>query len=555
MRTEKVTPDQSDVTPTTTGQKEFDILNLTTTDLELASRIKLRKLLVEVDHYWRFYKQGKLNNINVVITSYILLAEELNKRKMVFSVDNHFKRFVRRYSRTHDIGKKLLFAHQDIHQQFTKTHDDTLFDKHTELVEELDELNYAHPSYNDELDQLWQWQKKFDIQHAEADMPVEEFRFNYWLTEQFLECKAKSIYTTALTIPYPKMGSYLKSLSSVFKEYDLKDTRNFRARGWEAPPVYETIELALGKKEDFLIQGYRFYERGPYKIVSSLNPTWSGLEFQFAAHIKDREVVKATIESMHKWVKENNLLKNQKFSLTGKFLHPTEVTWNDLKLSDELQGTLNKLTKLVNDTELKKTSRGLLFIGPPGTGKTLTGKILMNKTKSTFIWVSPRDLERCSLSLAFELARELAPTVLFIEDIDTYLSSRIIDLFKTELDGLVANEGVCTILTTNFPQLLPKALLDRPGRFHDICNFDLPDENIRLKMIKHFISEISDDMLNEVVQQTEGFSGAHLKELVDFAKLIQKDEACDIDRALTLSLEKLHKQRNLIQQIEACRNK
>jgi SpoVK/Ycf46/Vps4 family AAA+-type ATPase len=123
------------------------------------------------------------------------------------------------------------------------------------------------------------------------------------------------------------------------------------------------------------------------------------------------------------------------------------------------------------------------------------------------------------------------------------------------LDGLEANEGVCTILTTNFPQFLPKALLDRPGRFHDICNFSLPDEEVRTKMIKHFISDISDKTLLTMVKQTNGFSGAYIKEMVDFAKMIQKDESCDIDNALMISLEKLYKQRSLIQQIETYRNR
>lgn len=551
----KVTPEQSDVTPTIVDREKVDFLNINNEYLEKASKIKLRKLMVEAERYWDYHKKGILKNVEIVIEHYIMLNNEMMKRKMKFLVLKDLDRFARRYARTGNIGKSLLFEHETVHKQFKDTKDESLFEKHFEIVEELKELGYSHILYNDELDDLYNFQKDFDIVNAEAKIPESEFRFNYWLTEQFLECRSKNIYTNSFVIPFPKIGNYLKSIPEIFKDYELKDTRNFREHGWEAPPIYETIELGLDLKEDFLVQGYRFYEKGPYKIVFSLHPTWSGMDFKFASHIKDRDIIKDLINSMHNWTKEHNLLRNQKFSLSGKFLRPTELDWDDLKLSNELQDTLNKLNKLINNTELKKSSRGLLMLGPPGTGKTLSGKILMNKSNSTFIWVSPKDLEYCSLNLAFEMARELAPTILFIEDIDTYLSSRILDLFKTELDGLVANEGVCTILTTNFPQLLPKALLDRPGRFHDICNFSLPDEKIRIKMIKHFAHDISDKTLFDIAKQTEGFSGAYLKELVDFAKLIQKDESCDIDKALIISLEKLYKQRSLIQQIEAYRNR
>ena len=176
----------------------------------------------------------------------------------------------------------------------------------------------------------------------------------------------------------------------------------------------------------------------------------------------------------------------------------------------------------------------------------------MNLVDSTFIWATTKDLASgAGLGMAFSLARELAPSVLCIEDIDTFLDSYNLDLMKTELDGLVVNEGMCVILTTNYPERLPPALLDRPGRFHDLCNFELPDEDIRREQIKHLCPGIADETMKNILPETEGFSGAYIKELVDFAKTISQDEECDLDKALIKSLEKLKRQKELIGEIKS----
>jgi AAA+ superfamily predicted ATPase len=253
---------------------------------------------------------------------------------------------------------------------------------------------------------------------------------------------------------------------------------------------------------------------------------------------------------------ENNYLKGEKFTISGDFLKkPENLSWDDVILDKSLKDTLLRIDNLITNDQGKMMSRGLLFLGPPGTGKTLSCKMLMKNANSTFIWITAKDMGwgvTDAISTGFSLARELSPAILCFEDVDSYIHrGECIDLFKTELDGLIANEGITTILTTNYPEQLPLAILDRPGRFHDICNFVLPNPNIRLEMINHLNKDeaIKPETLTEVIRETEGFSGAHLNELVLFAKRIKTEKNSSLDEAFLDSLTKLKEQKKLINHI------
>jgi SpoVK/Ycf46/Vps4 family AAA+-type ATPase len=257
------------------------------------------------------------------------------------------------------------------------------------------------------------------------------------------------------------------------------------------------------------------------------------------------------LKEIHKWAKNNNYLKGEKFALSGEFLNKSEDDWKSLITEFNIKDAIKKSIHSLENKMKNLDSRGLLFIGVPGTGKTKTGRILLNNVDSTFIWVSSRDFMRGFniLSLAFRLARDLAPTVLFIEDIDTWLRGPIVDLLKTELDGLRQNKGIITILTSNSPEKLPDALLDRPGRFHHVLRFPLPNDEFRKEMILSWVGDIDEKILNRIVEKTEHFSGAHIKELVDFAKIIADEEDIEMGKALLRSLERLIAQRELIAEI------
>lgn len=165
--------------------------------------------------------------------------------------------------------------------------------------------------------------------------------------------------------------------------------------------------------------------------------------------------------------------------------------------------------------------RGSLFIGPPGNGKTHTVKALINSLGRPCIYVrgfAGDGTEQGNMAEVFKRAR-MAPCLVVLEDLDAMIHGNNRSFFLNELDGFKANTGVAVLATTNHPEKLDVAILDRPSRFDRKYYFNLPAEAERSAYIQKWNSElqpelrISDATAPLVVNQTEGFSFAYLKEL------------------------------------------
>jgi len=435
-----------------------------------------------------------------------------------------------------------------------------LFDVKKWTMEEAKKWVSEHKEFNNieikELEYKERWNKSlskvFDV--AAVDAPIATF--NYALYEKFLECKVKEIFLNSYSVPSPLLGTYLAGFKKILGDFKLKDTRCFTWDGYETPPVYEVIKLNSEKSDDFLISGVCFYDADNKPLIVKFNTGWSGINVSIVTSNKNKEWNKELLDKVHSWAYKNNYLRGEKFALSGEFLDEPGDNWDNLILDAKYKDSIIKSASFLEKKGKDLTGRGLLFIGPPGTGKTKTGRVLMNELDTTFIWVSSRDFRYIgpmrALSLSFSLARDLAPSILFLEDIDTWLRGEmefVTDLVKTEMDGIKQNKGLITIMTSNYPEKLPDALLDRPGRFHHIINFELPKEKERKEMLKLWAGEIEEKLLDDIVEKTKGFSGAHLKELVEFAKMIAEEDETEIGKALLKSLDKLIEQRELIEEI------
>lgn len=167
--------------------------------------------------------------------------------------------------------------------------------------------------------------------------------------------------------------------------------------------------------------------------------------------------------------------------------------------------------------------RGILLVGPPGNGKTHAVKAIINTIGQPCLYVkSVRTEHRTdedNIREVFERARKTAPCILVLEDLDSLLTSENRSFFLNELDGFAANSGIVTLATTNHPDRLDPAILDRPSRFDRKYPFDLPEQPERMAYIALWNSSleetlrISDAAILQLSEATEGFSFAYLKEL------------------------------------------
>ncbi len=168
--------------------------------------------------------------------------------------------------------------------------------------------------------------------------------------------------------------------------------------------------------------------------------------------------------------------------------------------------------------------RGLMLLGPPGNGKTHMIQALVNDLKVPCLYVKSLKArhgnEDRSICDVFEKARESAPCVLVMEDVDAMIDNGNRSFFLNELDGFRKNEGLLTVATTNHPERLDPAIVDRPSRFDRKYHFDLPAAAERAAYLRWWNQQLDPALqltaagVAGVAAATESFSFAYLKELV-----------------------------------------
>ncbi len=201
-----------------------------------------------------------------------------------------------------------------------------------------------------------------------------------------------------------------------------------------------------------------------------------------------------------------------------------------------------QLAKIYEDfRSIAPMPTGALMYGPPGTGKTLCARAIAKEAGATFLSLKFSTLQskwfgesNKRITALFSLARKLAPTIIFLDEIDTLLGNRdsectghnvVLGHMLAEWDGLAGNGEPLLILgTTNRPMDLDKAFLRRMPLM--IKTF-LPTEHERLdilcKMLRHDDLDESVD-LKEVAKRTENYTGSDIRELIRLATLTRAKE-------------------------------
>ena len=184
--------------------------------------------------------------------------------------------------------------------------------------------------------------------------------------------------------------------------------------------------------------------------------------------------------------------------------------------------------------------RGVLLYGPPGTGKTLLAKAVASESKANFIsikgpevmskWVG--ESEKAVREL-FKKARQVAPTIVFLDELDSiapmrgtdtgsHVTDSVVNQLLTSIDGLESMEGVVVIGATNRPDIIDPSLL-RPGRFDRLVQIPSPDKEARLEIFKIHTKNMplgKDVDIKNLADSTESYSGADIESLCREAAML-----------------------------------
>ncbi|KAJ3756439.1 P-loop containing nucleoside triphosphate hydrolase protein [Lentinula raphanica] len=209
-----------------------------------------------------------------------------------------------------------------------------------------------------------------------------------------------------------------------------------------------------------------------------------------------------------------------------------KADWKDVILKDKFKKAFQKdVYGFFDSKELYQElgipwKRGLIMHGPPGNGKTISLKTVMKTCDArgyTPLYVKSFQSfagDEYSMRVVFNKARQLAPCVLVLEDLDSLITDRNRSFFLNELDGLEGNDGLLVLGTTNHFDRLDPGLSTRPSRFDRKYLFDDPDRDERALYAVYWQDKLKDNrsvdfpnsLVDEVADATDRFSFAYLKE-------------------------------------------
>ena len=217
-----------------------------------------------------------------------------------------------------------------------------------------------------------------------------------------------------------------------------------------------------------------------------------------------------------------------------------DTTWEDIGGLDDTKDRLREMVEWPQQHPERfermgiEVPKGILLYGMPGTGKTLLAKAVASESNSNFISIKGPEVfskyvgeSEEAVREIFKKARQVAPTILFIDEIDAIaprrgsrnsdsgVGDRVVNQLLTELDGIESLEGVTVIAATNRPDMIDPAIM-RPGRIDRSVEVELPDKEARRKIFAVHTRDMpmSDDVdLDELASETENYVGSDIESI------------------------------------------
>ncbi len=301
---------------------------------------------------------------------------------------------------------------------------------------------------------------------------------------------------------------------------------------------YTGADLAALAKEAAMAALRRFIKEGKIDLSKDVIPT---------------SILKQLKVTMNDFLEAMKLVRPT--LIREIFIEVPEVHWDDI---GDLQEQKQELREAV-EWPLKhpeifekmgiRPPKGILLFGPPGTGKTLLAKAAATESGANFIAVrGPEILSKWvgesekAVRKIFERARQVAPTIVFFDEIDSIaparglrhdtsgVTDRIVNQLLTEMDGIQPLQNVVVIAATNRPDIIDPALL-RPGRFDRLIYVPPPDKEARKEIFKIHTRKVplADDVdLDKLAEMTEGYTGADIEAVVREAVMMKLREKLEV---------------------------
>ena len=307
--------------------------------------------------------------------------------------------------------------------------------------------------------------------------------------------------------------------------------------GYGVPePFYIDVSTGYDTRRNLPVLGQLLIERGEERLTVTIdiNPRCCGsVQVQGPAEKKDE--TDAFVDGFMALAKQENLYRGQKIEFGGRlqFLNVRDKSWNDIILNPATKREVKANT--VDFLRRRERwagygipqKRGVLMAGEPGTGKTLVCKALMAEAQG-ITCVTTDAYRLCSdeyISELYELAQDLSPCIVFIEDIDLiglnreeyhYQNGPALLALLNVLDGVEEKHEIVTVATTNNPEALDRAISRRPSRFDRVIRLSLPSLNERRELVGLLCRRIPIDgrIQDYMASKSDRCTPAQLQEIV-----------------------------------------
>ena len=327
----------------------------------------------------------------------------------------------------------------------------------------------------------------------------------------------------------------------------------FLLPGWETvsvhgstdeEPIFSDVQTDYAVHESCLTSGQMLLMKDGVRMIFMLVPGY----FHIEAEGEHLELVGKILQDIKDYLQEHNFYRGKRLIFDGRisFLNAGQRTWDSIILDPEVKKEirLNTVGFLKNVARMQEfgipPKRGIILAGAPGTGKTIVCKALMSEAENVTCIATDAwgEMSAGYFSDLYELAQDLSPAMVFIEDIDFpgqersdfYHGSPSLLSLLAEMDGIEEKKAIVTIATSNCFEKLDKALSERPSRFDRVFKISRPDYQRRVEMLKCLSTKIPlpGDIIEYIAKRTEGFTPAQIQEVPFSLVNAQLDEGGDV---------------------------